>query len=224
MVDTRPAMTTAEFEQRVSNPHPRWWTTGEELIHVPAVMSVEGWDGYRHPGNALLAEPQRVLMMWSDLVGQVSNGGFTQFVDNFENVLELSYRLISKLEWPDLLERFDRAFREQAGDPSNPMLARSMPADPAKYSRLRAKAIRGLARAEKRFWQTVTPDDLARAEVDYEQFLMDYDLPIEWTERPSDEAEAFTHWFYTDATKVASHEWIGAYIRANRDLLCRIEG
>jgi hypothetical protein len=80
-----------------------------------------------------------------------------------------------------------------------------------------------LARSGKRFWQTVTPDDLAQAEAIYQQRFLDDELSIEWVWPPEEEAGAFTAWLYTDATKAASHEWIGAYIRANRDLLCRIE-
>jgi hypothetical protein len=114
-------MTRAQFEEAVAFAYDNWWLTGENsFLHVPSLTKVDGWNFYGHPGNLQLTEPQRVLMMWSDLVGQTSNGGFTQFVDNFRDTLPLAYRLIAKLEWPELFERFDRAFREQAGDPQNP--------------------------------------------------------------------------------------------------------
>jgi uncharacterized protein DUF4375 len=123
VTDTRREMTRARFEEAAAYAYDNWWLTGEDdFLHVPSVMNVEGWNFYGHPGNDQLTEPQRVLMMWSDLVGQTSNGGFTQFVDNFEKSLPLAYQLIAKLEWPELFERFDRAFREQAGDPQNPRL------------------------------------------------------------------------------------------------------
>jgi hypothetical protein len=123
VTDTRPEMTRAQFAEASAYAYGGHWLTGEEsFIHVPSVMQVEGWDIYGHSGNNSLTEPQRVLMMWSDLVGQTANGGFTQFVYNFRNSLALAYRLIAKLEWPELFERFDRAFREQAGDPSHPKL------------------------------------------------------------------------------------------------------
>jgi hypothetical protein len=123
MTDTRREMTRAQFEQAAAYAYDNWWLTGEDaFVHVPSVMNVDGWDFFGHPGNDRLTEPQRVLMMWSDLVGQTSNGGFTQFASNFRKSLSLAYRLIAKLEWPELFERFDRAFREQAGDPRAPRL------------------------------------------------------------------------------------------------------
>lgn len=123
MTETRPEMTRAQFEEAAAYAYDNWWLTGEDyFLHVPSVTNVEGWNLYGHPGQSRLTEPQRVLMMWSDLVGQTSNGGFAQFVDNFRDSLPLAYRLIAKLEWPELFERFDRAFREQAGDPQRPKL------------------------------------------------------------------------------------------------------
>ena len=121
MTDTRPEMTRAQFAEAWAFAYDNHWLTGEEsFLHVPAVMQVEGWNIYGHSGNNLLTEPQRVLMMWSDLVGQTANGGFTQFAYNYASALALAYRLIAKLEWPELFERFDLAFREQVGDPQNP--------------------------------------------------------------------------------------------------------
>ena len=78
MTDTRPVMTDAAFEETAAYVDERWWMTGESLIHVSAVMNVDGWNIYGHPGHLLLTPAQRILMMWSDIVGQVSNGGFTQ--------------------------------------------------------------------------------------------------------------------------------------------------
>ena len=130
-VDTRPPMTRAQCEAAAAFADAGWWATGESLVHVPQVTGVKGWDLYGHPGNASLTEPQRVLMMWSDLVGQVSNGGFSQFAYNYRSQLNLAYRLIVQLDWPEMTERFDRAFREQAGDPARPVLHQPGPEEAA---------------------------------------------------------------------------------------------
>lgn len=223
MVETRPAMTAEQFAEAASYVYPGWWATGENLVHVPEVMNVTGWDLYGHPGNQSLTEAQRVLMMWSDLVGQVSNGGFTQFIYNFRKQLALAHRLIGKLGWSDLMTRFEDAFREQVGDSANPgPLGQTVPADPEKYALMRASLIRKIARKGKKFWQPVTPEELTRAEQTYEEFLMDADLPIEWIDPPVEKAEAFTRWFYTDLAKTDSCEYVGAFIVSNRDQLCRI--
>jgi len=87
VIDTRPIMTDGEFADASSDTCPNWWMTGESLIHVSSVMNVEGWNSYGHPGNLTLTPAQRTLLMWSDMVGQVSNGGFVQFCDNYANAL-----------------------------------------------------------------------------------------------------------------------------------------
>lgn len=181
MTDTRPTMTRAAFEAAAAYVYRGHWLTGEEhFLHVPAVMQVEGWNVYGHPGQAQLTEPQRVLMMWSDLVGQTANGGFIQFVDNLEPSLQLAYASISKLEWPDLFDRFDKAFREQAGDPRDPKILRQR-------------------------WDPFSGE-----------------WPEEMEEDDTTLADAFDEWFYLDETKAASREFIGGFIRRNRDLLAHV--
>lgn len=194
MPDTRPEMTRAGFAAAPASCHDRWWLTGEDhFLHVPAVMEVEGWNLYGHEGNRQLTEPQRVLMMWSDLVGQTQNGGFVQFVDNFEQSLGLAHALIAKLEWPELFERFDRAFREQAGDPRKP-------------------------RIKRRRYNPFENDWRARRD----RFLCEVQDRVPWMRVPMKAADAFDDWFYRDETKAASKVFIGGYIVRHRDALCRL--
>lgn len=234
-------MTRAQFEEAARDAPDRWWMTGEAFIHVPEVMQVEGWDVYGHPGNLQLTEPQRVLMMWSDLVGQVSNGGFTQFIDNFHANLALGYALITQIDWPDMVERFDRAFREQAGDPENPV--RRQHAWPTIDPRAmqRDPVIRLLARRDVgwRLWalpravasykpfsdqilRGLYEEAVEQGEVAYRPELLggatgDFD----WDNVVTEAADAFDDWLYKDETKAASRVFIGDYIRRHQDALCR---
>ncbi|NYT39494.1 hypothetical protein HZY97_01890 [Sphingomonas sp. R-74633] len=239
MTETRPEMTAAEFEAAASYQHPGWCATGESFVHVPAVMQIEGWDLYGHPGNDQLTEPQRALMMWSDLVGQVSNGGFTQFIDNYRVSLKLAYRLIALLDWPELMARFDPAFRERAGDPEAPV-ARIVPNlndEPEKWAASRARLIRHLAKQGKSWWQPVTQRDIAWVEARNEdwQLQIKYQAAVVRGELTSggeavfdfvppdeDASNAFDDWLYAPETKAASLEAIRAFALANRDALCRL--
>jgi hypothetical protein len=236
-VDTRREMTRAEFAAAASYSYDNWWLTGEDsFIHVPSVMTVDGWNLYDHPGNRLLTEPQRVLMMWSDLVGQTSNGGFTQFVDNFESSLLLAYRLIAQLEWPDLFERFDRAFREQVGDPA------TLRPKPGPWSAKedmgpdRQQMVRELARSRTRWRPWARRREAAVLELFSDMLLSGLYIDavskgaIPAHNTPGDEinptqieaAEAFDDWFYRAETKAASRIFIGDYILRHRDQLCRL--
>lgn len=238
-VDTRPEMTRAAFAREAAYAYDGWWLTGEDsFIHIAAVMQVEGWNLYGHPGNDLLTEPQRVLMMWSDLVGQTSNGGISQFVDNYEPSLRQAYRLIGELDWPDLFERFDRAFREQAGDPDNPKPIRPqlLDAEPELWAASRQRFLRHLARRDRAWWQPTPSGRVAELEGMFD------DWQLQWmyreavangeiasggeraltAEPPStDAADAFDEWFYRDETKAASKTHVGGYITRHRDHLCR---
>ncbi len=238
MADTRPEMTRAQFEAAARYAYDRHWLTGEEhFLHVQAVMQVDGWNIYGHVGHNRLTEPQRVLMMWSDLVGQTANGGFTQFVDNYESALELAHPYLAKLEWPDLFERFDRAFREQAGDPRRPRLKRPDWDAVERENRLRReRMIDALARAETR----LRPWARARARASFAPFS-DVILhgmynaavgrgdvePVAEPEGgfdavPTDAAEAFDGWFYSDEAREGSRTFVGDYIVRHRDGLCRL--
>ena len=237
IIDTRPEMTRAEFDTAAAYTHKGHWLTGEEhFLHVPAVMQVEGWNRYGHIGHNLLTEPQRVLMMWSDLVGQTANGGFTQFVENYESALELAHPYIAKLGWSELLERFDLAFREQAGDPKRPQLRREKWPEFDDWSAKRERTIVHLARKHTK-WR---PWARRREEATFAQFpdtILNtlYNRAVEAGEIiPDNEPEpmaepilteaagAFDDWFYRDTTKAASCTFVGDYIRRQRDDLCRL--
>jgi hypothetical protein len=236
-VETRPEMTRAQFEAAAAYCYDRWWLTGEDyFIHVPQVMNIDGWNLYGHPGNALLTEPQQVLMMWSDLVGQTSNGGFTQFIDNFGSNLKLAYHLITQLEWPELIDRFDRAFREQAGDPENPVRRQdAWPTfDPRAVDRpliighLARKATRWRPWARRRAEASYAalPDMVLRGlydrAVDNGEIVPEEPPEFDWDSIVTVEADAFDSWFYRDETKAASKLYIGDYIVRHRAALCRL--
>ena len=235
-VDTRPQMTRAEFETAAAYAHDDWWLTGEDyFIHVPSVMDVDGWNLYGHPGNAQLTEPQRVLMMWSDLVGQTSNGGFIQFVDNFSKSLAPAYRLIAQLGWPELLDRFDRAFREQVGDPENPKPRMEPWSEADEAATDRQHMIREIARSKTRWrpWARRREEQMLALFSDtllsglYMSAQVAGQIPVshsdeEEEELPTDAAEAFDDWFYLAETKEASKVHVGAYIERHRDELCRL--
>ena len=237
MTDTRPEMTHAQFEAAASYAYEGHWLTGEEhFLHVPSVMQVEGWNIYGHIGHNRLTEAQRVLMMWSDLVGQTANGGFEQFVDNFESALELAHPTIAKLDWPELFERFDRAFRERAGDPRNPQLMREEWPERDDWPAKRELIIRHIAEKETRWKPWARRRAVASLNRLTDTILNTfYNRAVERgeivpPEEPAHAAdpviaeasEAFDDWFYLDETKEASRTFIGGYIRRNRDDLCRL--
>lgn len=236
-VDTRPPMTRAEFEVAAVYAYDGHWLTGEDhFLHVPEVMQVDGWNIYGHIGHNRLTEPQRVLMMWSDLVGQTANGGFTQFIDNYESALELAYPYVAKLGWPELFEHFDLAFREQAGDPQRPQVKREEWPDRDDWPAKRERIIRHLAEKETR-WR---PWARARAAASLERIpdtILNtwYNRAMESGEIapteeprpavdpvPTEAAEAFDDWFYLAETRTASRAFVGDYIRRHRDDLCRL--
>lgn len=239
-IETRPTLSPEEFEERAAYVDSGWWLTGGGLIHTPSVMNIPGWNLYNHPGNMQLTEAQRVLMMWSDLVGQVANGGFEQFISNYAEALTLAHRLVAKLEWPELFERFDPAFREQAGDPTNPQPVDSRPwaweAD--ELAANRAHMVDSLARSKTRWrpWarrgEMALLDQLSDTILQtlYNKAVSNGEIrpvekqPVEYEPPPSVAAEAFDTWFYLDSTREASQHYVGSFIRTHRDQLCRVDG
>lgn len=238
-METRPTLTPEEFEERASHVDSGWWLTGEGLIHTPSVMNVPGWNLYGHPGNEQLTEAQRVLMMWSDLVGQVANGGFEQFISNYVETLALAHRLIAKLDWPELFGRFDAAFREQAGDPANPQpiasklwgweadelgANRTHMLDSLVHSKTRWRpwARRGERALFDQLSDTVL-QTLYNMAVSNGEIKPVEKRPVEYETPPSVAADAFDAWFYLDSTRRASLHYVGSYIRAHRDQLRRID-
>lgn len=91
-------------------------------MYVKEVMEIKGWNLYGHPGFDSLTTAQQTLIMWGDVVGQVSNGGFVQFVCNYSKSLTLAHSLLPNLDWQELTERFNRALIEQVKDPMNPVV------------------------------------------------------------------------------------------------------
>ncbi|WP_445193246.1 DMP19 family protein [Sphingomonas sp. Tas61C01] len=238
MIDTRPLMTEREFAEAAAYVHPRSWMTGESLVHVGSVMDVEGWNFFGHPGNQQLTPAQRTLMMWSDVIGQVCNGGFTQFCENFAANLSEAVNAVDALDWPDLRDRFRRAMTEQAGDADSPCLIRPVPREdePDKWQASRARLIRHLARREKRWWQWIGASDLAQVEASHPDWLLEWryreaveagEIPsggerfLDFIDPPQVEADAFGDWFYEDETKAASCDFVHAFILKSRDQLYR---
>jgi hypothetical protein len=232
-------MTPAEFAAAASHCYDNWWLTGEDsFLHIPSVMNIEGWNLYGHPNQGLLTEPQRVLMMWSDLVGQTSNGGFVQFVDNFSERLALAHASIAKLGWPELFERFDRAFREQAGDPADPKPRMDPWSEADDAATERGHMIRELARIRTRWRPWARRSQEKTLELFSDTLLSSLyikaiaggeiaapsGLVAEEDEPPSQAAEAFDDWFYRDETRAASRIHIRDYILRHRDSLCRLTG
>lgn len=239
MSDSRPIMSDAEFERAAAYFDDRWWMTGENLIHVPSVMNIEGWNLYGHSGQMLLTEAQRTLLMWADIVGQVSNGGFTQYCQNYAEHLSLGVAAVKALDWPELTDRFALAMTEQAGDVTAPRWIEPIwPADdPELWAESRARFIRYLARKRKPWWRPVKGRDLAAVAaqndewglaVQYREAVRAGDLPsggerfLDYVEPANDEADAFDDWFYSVKAKAASVQQVHAFIVRNRNELYRI--
>ncbi|BBD99915.1 DUF4375 domain-containing protein [Sphingobium amiense] len=238
MIDTRPIMTDIEFNQASTETHANWWMTGETLIHVTSVMSIEGWNSYGHSGHMLLTPAQRTLMMWSDIVGQVQNGGFIQFCDNYADFLHLAVDAVRALQWPELNKRFCAAMAEQASDAAAPVRQQPVPlaSDPKEWAASRTRVIRLLARRGKRWWQPTSARRMAVIEAfnNEWQLQMKYIMAVsngelaaggeryfEFVHPPSVEAKSFDNWFYTTETKADSARYVLSYIRQHRDELHR---
>lgn len=196
-------MTVQRFEEAAANCYEGAYYTGEGFIHCDQVMHIDGWSAYGSPGFNQLTEPQQVLMMWSDLVGQTQNGGFTQFAHNYRSAITLADSLIPKLGWPELTERFQRALVELVGDAQKPV-----------------------------WWEPVYKTDwrgrfVERTDLDPRLVLYDgIDRRVVLNEQdqpPEVEAEAFDDWFYEASTIEQSRVYVGAYVRRNRDQLCCIQ-
>ena len=233
MADSRPIMSDNEFERKAAYVDDRWWMTGESLIHVPSVMNIVGWNLYGHSGHMLLTRAQRTLMMWSDIVGQVSNRGFEQYCENYARDLLLGVAAVEALDWPELSDRFARAMTEQAGSVTAPQWIEPIwPADdPELWAASRKRIVRHLARKGKPWWRPITTRDLGVVEarnedwelaLQYREAVRSGVLPssgerfLDYVEPPRDEADAFDTWFYSAAAKAASVQHVHAFILLNR--------
>lgn len=239
MTDSRPIMTDEAFEQKAGFVEPHWWMAGESLIHLPAVMTIEGWSCYGSPGHMKLTPAQRTLMIWADIVGQVHNGGFEQFCYNYRYALAEGVAGVRALEWPELEERFCRAMAEQAGDADAPVHIQAIypVEEPEKWANSRKRIVRHLARRGLRWWQPTRASSLAQID----KMFTDYRLQNEYIEAvrsgkmrsggecyfdfrhpPTIEADVFDNWFYTEETKEASIRHVHRFIMKNRCQLYRI--
>lgn len=244
MTDTRPEMTRAQFEAAAAYAYDGHWLTGEErFVHVPSVMQIEGWNIYGRSGNRQLTEAQRVLMMWSDLVGQTANGGFGQFADNLEYALPFTGPLMEQLEWPDLWAHLEPALAEQRAllkalhfrenwftfDRSFGLIARSRTRMIEQLAKANTRLNPFKRAAEKARLEALTNDQLTQL---HDQAVAAGTLSpdpvrssssMEDAEEPNAPAsEAFDNWLYRDATKATSRSVVGDYIRRNRDQLVRL--
>lgn len=237
-VDTRPVMTPAEFEAAASYVDDNWWQTGENLIHIPAVMNVEGWRSYGSPGYHELTPAQQTLMMWSDIVGQTSNGGFAQYCDNYSSDLKRGVAAVRALEWPELREKFEAAIIERAGsldDPLNPEPV-WLTDEPEKWEASKKRLLHHLARRGRSWWQASNPlharfTILSNAEMalqlEYIKLVNSGEIPsggeryFDFVEPSSELADAFDSWLYSDAAKQDSARYVGRFIREHAEQLYR---
>lgn len=238
MTDTRPAMTSAEFRAAASYVDNGWWQTGENLIHVSAVMDVEGWNIYGSPGHARLTPAQQTLMMWSDIVGQTSNGGFTQYCDNYAKDLRLGVAAVRALGWPELQDRFEASLVEKAGSVEHPVNRKpvALTDEPEKWEASKQRLLQYLARRGKRWWQPSNPIHprftiLSSAEfalqLEYIQLVTAGEMSsggeqyFDFVPPPVVMADAFDSWLYSDEAKHDSTRYVGAFILRHADELHR---
>ncbi|RYE91570.1 MAG: DUF4375 domain-containing protein, partial [Oxalobacteraceae bacterium] len=189
-------------------------------------------------GQDRLTAAQRTLLMWSDIVGQVSNGGFTQYCQNYAAHLSLGVAAVEALAWPELSDRFARAMTEQAGDVSAPRWIEPIwPADdPELWAASRARFMRFLAGKGKPWWRPITARDLAAVEAQnddwelasqYREAVRSGDLAsggerfLSYVEPAHVEAEAFDDWFYSAEAKAASVQYVHGFILRRRNQLYR---
>lgn len=241
-MDTRPILNDALFEEKSVYVEEYSWQTGEAFIHVDAVTDVEGWSQYGSPGFNSLTTAQQTIMMWSDLVGQVSNGGFLQFCENFRSNLDRAVASVAELAWPNLKTHFDSAMIEQAGSLGEPNLLRPGPitADAENWEESKVHYATLIARANKPKWRPMFKSDVEKvrkAQSRMPEWLLagEYITAVEdgrvpgngepyfnynW---PSQEAaEAFDSWFYSDECKQESRIYVKNFIIENKAKLCRV--
>jgi len=216
-VETRPTLSESEFNSIASEPASRdWWLTGGPLIHVAPVTNVVGWNTYRSLGNMSLSRPQRTLMLWSDIVGQVYNGGVAQFFENFDDVLEMAQSAINDLAWPELSERYSQAVAEYIHiEGAEVTVAEWRTYRANERQRMKSAAREVIRKAGKEY--VGDEETLLFHYLDFvqrgliEESYWDYPL-----------CDAFKFWFWSAACKTASIQYVGNYIRMNRSELCRV--
>jgi hypothetical protein len=214
-VETRPALGESEFHRMAREPETKdWWLTGESLIHVPAVMSVKGWNSYGSPGNMSLRRAQRNLMLWSDVVGQVYNGGVTQFFANYDDVLDVAQGALDDLAWPELSERYRLAASEYIHiEGAAVTVAEWRRYRANEHERMRSAARDVIKKAGKEY---VGDEDMLLHH--YLDFVQRGLIEEHYWDYPC--CDAFNRWFWSAACKADSIQFIGDYISNNRAELC----
>jgi hypothetical protein len=156
-----PKMTVDQFEAEAEYIDEGWWMTGEGFIHVQSVMEIPNWNFYGSEGNRSLTPAQRTLMAWSDIVGQVSNGGFVQLFDNYSSALSEIVEAVEALHWDDLDRYFVAAMIEQGGSVSNPKVEKPEKTDDKEWFQQRELLIEHLVRSRDSATRSAEPKTLA---------------------------------------------------------------
>ncbi len=217
MSDTRPQFSEEEFERLAAHREPNWWGTGEGLIYREEVTSLPGWRTYGSPDHLKLTEAQRCLMMWGDIVGQVQNGGIAQFFGNYESALEFAGACVSQLGWPELKDRYDKAFTDYIhvnGEDATLDQWRAHRA--SEHERYRREAKAKVEQASGKPFD----GDMEKLDRWVWMFAARGDFAIQGWEHPC--VDEFNAWFYSDATKDSSSRYILAFAQGRRDELARI--
>lgn len=217
--DTRPLLTQREFEAALKRVRPSHWLTSEEyLLHRREVMEVDGWSSYGSPGNLQLTLPQRHLMMWSDIVGQTSNGGIDQFFENYAKTLDFAVETVKALEWRDLQQRFDEAFAQYICDRDG------QPTSVARWLSDRESEQEEKRQEAQNYWQAKNgapyEGDKDKLDILVQVLAFQGVITLQGWEYP--EIDVFNKWFYSNETRQASEHFVGAFIIAHKDELVRI--
>jgi hypothetical protein len=216
--DTLPALSDEEFERRATHREPNWWAGGEQLIYVPEVMSLEGWRDYGGPDNMRLTQAQCDLMIWSDIVGQVANGGIAQFFDNYGQILEQVSETITRLGWPELLRNYQAAASQYIQVNGKPVTPKKWREEAEKQWERNREEARRLQR--KRGLEPATGIDLDRSVMRMQSMGLIKMPPA----RVFPAVDAFDDWFFSDETRRNSERYISDFIRRRRDELVNIKG
>lgn len=218
MAETRPQMSAQEFEGRAAHREANWWATGEGLIYQPEIMSLPHWRNYGSPDNLELTEAQRCLMIWGDIVGQASNGGLAQFFNNYDSALEVAATSVQQLNWPELTERYAACFEDYIHvNGKDATLQQWREHRKSERERYRKEVREILEHATGR----PLDGDLESLDWYVWTFCARGDIRVqEWDYATID---AFNSWFYSDAVKQASSDYIAAFARNRRDELIRLE-
>jgi hypothetical protein len=217
MVETRPLMSVEDFERRASHREPDWWATGEQLIYHPDVMGLPRWRAYGSSDNLKLTEPQRCFMVWGDIVGQVSNGGLSQFFENYNSALEMVGSCVVKLGWFELADRYAACLKDYIHINGKDATLKQW----REHRRKEHERYRREARAivESNLGKKFT-GDANRLDEYVWYFCARGDIKVKGWNYAT--IAAFNPWFCSDAVKEESSASIAAFAHNHRDELVRL--